>query len=299
MSQTRSLFPLFALCLLPLAAAPADARETHLNYEAQWGGLHVADFALSLIDGGETYENRFHLETRGMLRYFTNMTVVAKSFGRVVAPPPPADTNGAVDNAAAAPLAATFLAERYRTEYTNTKHFRWVEIQFNAGATPAQAVTGTKPLPGREDRWNPAEQGPEVLDKVEPHHLLGVSDPITMIPQMIAMVRAHLEGGPAFTVIKGFDGRRRFDMDVTFLGPATRTIGEVPHDTYRVRVTPKPIAGFKERHRVLWNGSTYDFYLSRDERLVPLQIVPQTHGPVLTLKGECAHECEIAAEVEE
>src|SRR3989339_314859 len=102
--------------------AVAHARELHLSYEANWGGLHVADFSLSLINGGNVYENRFHLETRGATRFFTNMAVTARSRGRIV-PPPAATNNGngeaTVGNAAGAHLADTYLAERYHTEYTN------------------------------------------------------------------------------------------------------------------------------------------------------------------------------------
>ena len=283
------------------AGTQAHARDDlHLSFVANWGGLHVADFSLTLINGGDSYENRFHLETRGLTRYFTNMAVTATSRGRIVAPPHDADGgangNGAVANASGAHLAHTYLAEKYHTEYTNKRHFRWVDIAFGPDGAPAHASTGTSPIAGREENWNPAEKGPEVLEKIEESYRTGVNDPITMVPQMMTMVRTHLQGGPASTVAKGFDGRRRFDMDVTYQGLATRTIGEVKHDTYHVRVVPRPVAGFKKRHKVLWNGSSYDFYLSRDGRFVPLQIVPVKHGPVLTLVAECDTPCVIKAE---
>ena len=304
MTQKRFLNrPVLWVFAALMAYAPtAHARELHLSFEANWGGLHVADFSLSLINGtdggGDTFENRFHLETRGLTRFLTNMAVTANSQGRIIMPPSPlkGNGNGAVGNAAGAALTETYLAEKYRTEYTNRKHFRWVDIAFGQDGNPAHASTGTSPIPGREDNWNPAEKGPEVLEKVEEKYRTGVNDPITLIPQMMAMVRAHLKGGPASAVAKGFDGRRRFNMDITYLGLASRTIGNVKHDTYHVRVAPKPVAGFKKRHKVLWNGSSYDFYLSRDGRFVPLQIVPVQHGPVLTLVAECETECAVKAE---
>ncbi|MCR4377943.1 MAG: DUF3108 domain-containing protein [Rhodospirillales bacterium] len=311
MMKKRRLHPSASFVFAALSAwivlswgAIAHARELHLSYEANWGGLHVADFSLSLINGGNVYENRFHLETRGATRFFTNLAVTASSRGRIISPP--ATTNGdnggnggaTIGNAAGAHLADTYLAKTYHTEYTNSRHFRWVDIDFGEGDEPAHASTGTSPIPGREERWNPAEKGPEVLEKVEENYRIGVSDPITMIPQMMTMVRAHLNGGPPSTVVKGFDGRRRFDMDVTYLGLASRTVKGILHDTYHVRVTPNPVAGFKERHKILWNGSTYDFYLSRDDRFVPIQIVPVKHGPVLTLITECETQCPIKAEEE-
>lgn len=302
-------FAVLAFVTFSTAAAGADDYALHLRYEANWGGLHVADFSLSLINkttagessGADTYENRFHLETRGMTRFLTNMSVNAVSLGRIITPPSEAakgngNGNETVSNASGAHLAKTYLAEAYRTEYTNSKHFRWVDIAFNTNGRPADASTGTSPIPGREDAWNPAEKGPEVLEKVDAEYRIGVSDPITMIPQMMAMVRAHLKGGPPNTVVKGFDGRRRFDIDITYQGLATRTIGGIAHDTYHVRITPNPVAGFKERHKILWNGSMYDFYLSRDGRFIPLQIVPVRHGPVLTMVKECDAPCTVKAE---
>lgn len=305
MTDTRSRILPLATALMLFAFAPAWAESEpaaaapqvlHLRYEANWGGLHVADFALSLINGGDIYENRFHLETRGLTRLFSNMAVRATSRGRIVAPPEDADNSNGFANAANAPMAKTYIAERYRTEYTNRKHFRWVDIEFGQNGEPAKAVTGTKPIPGRENDWNPKDKGPEVLERVDDEHRVGVADPITMIPQLMAIVRAHLLGGPKSGVIKGFDGRRRFDMDVTYLGLATRTVAKVKHDTYHVRIHPRPVAGFKDRHKVMWDGSLYDFYLSRDGRFVPLQIVPVKRGPVITLMTECAHECMIEAE---
>lgn len=298
------LFTLASLLAHGLGLASAHAGALHLRYEAHWGGLHVADFSLSLMNDtnqdGATFENDFHLETRGLTRFITKMAVTANSRGRIVSPPPPRNEDdpmqSAVSTAAGAHLVATYLADKYHTEYTNRRHFRWVDIVFGQAGEPAHASTGTSPIKGREDKWNPAEKGPEVLEKVEESYRTGVNDPITMIPQMMAMVRTHMSGGPASTVAKGFDGRRRFDMDITYLGLATRTIGKIKHDTYHVRVVPNPVAGFKKRHKALWNGSSYDFYLSRDGRFVPLQIVPVEHGPVLTMVAECTVTCEIKPE---
>lgn len=277
----------FAVSLLSLASgARADGdtkNELYLRYEANWGGAHVADFALSFLSTPTTFENRFHLETRGITRYLTNMGVTASSQGHIVTETSQRNTD----------LGKSYLASHYHTEYTNTKHLRWVDITFPNAQEPAQATTGTSPILGREKNWNPAEKGPEVLDKVEAEQLINVNDPITLILQMLDIVRAHLSGGPKSGVAKGFDGRRRFDMHITYFGPATRTIGTVRQDTYHVRIDPQPVAGFKERQKIVWNNAAYDFYLSRDGKFVPLQIVPVEHGPVLTLVGECPAECEI------
>lgn len=293
-SFSRKIWLLVLFTTLPFTA---QAKEMHLRYEAYWGGFHVADFALSILDKDTTFEHRFHLESRGLTRYFSNLSAVAISKGRIVTPPDSIKAAGPISNAAAdMPLTATYIAETYRTEYTNRRHFRWVDIDFGTNGDAAKAVTGTSPIVGREDRWNPKEKGPEILERVEPEFRIGVNDPITLVPQIMAIVRAHMAGGPKTGVAKGFDGRRRFDMNITYLGTIKRTIAGVLHDTYRVRVNPTPVAGFKRRHKILWNNAAYDFYLSRDGNFTPLQIVPVDHGPVLTMVAVCEQECEIKAE---
>ncbi|MBL4692308.1 MAG: DUF3108 domain-containing protein [Magnetovibrio sp.] len=259
---------------------PAHAKELYLRYEAYWGGLHIADFALSLINTPNTFEHRFHLESRGLTRFFSNLAAKAVSRGKIIQPPVQSVAgsrqNGHLKNAAAdltlANLnrAKTYVAETYRTEYTNKRHFRWVNIDFGTPTQPAKAVTGTKPIPGREDRWNPKEKGPEVLDRVEARFRTSVNDPITLVPQLMEIVRTHLNGGPKSGLAKGFDGRRRFDMNITYLGPVRRTIAGIRQDTYRVRLIPNPVAGFKNRHKMLWNNAAYDFYLARDGSFAPL-----------------------------
>ena len=272
------------------------AKDLHLRYEAYWSGFHIADLTLSLLNGEGKFENRFHLETRGLTRFFSNLSAQAGSRGHIVTPPPETNGHSAFSNAAALPQAETYVAETYRTVYTNRKHRRWVDIAFGGPGVPAKATTGTKPTPGYEDNWDPKDQGPEVLEKVEAEFRIGVNDPISVVPQIIAIVKAHLHGGPESGIARGFDGRRRFDMGVMHMGQIKRTIAGKVHDTYRVRITPNPVAGFKKRHKTLWNNAPYDFYLSRDGDFAPLQIVPVKNGPVLTLVARCDTQCDLPKE---
>ncbi|MBF0248327.1 MAG: DUF3108 domain-containing protein [Alphaproteobacteria bacterium] len=266
------------LAVSALLSGPARGEALHLAYEANWGGLHVADFTLSLDQRDGVYENRLRLETRGVTRYFSNFSMTAEGQGRIDAHP------------------ASHVAGHYRTEYLNAKHFRWLDIVFTPATLPAQSKTGTQPLPDRPDAWNPRDKGPETLDDVPEAERIGVLDPLALVSEMRLKVREHFAGGPSTWVLKGFDGRRRFDMTLAYLGPATRTIGERVRETYRVRVTPTPLAGFKKRHEEIWKSSPYDFYLSRDGAFVPLQIAPVNHGPVLTLTDICPTECELRDE---
>ncbi len=264
------------------AANDRENSATHLLYEAYWGGIHVADLTLSMQSHDDKFDNRLKVETKGFTRFFSNLVVEASSGGKVV--------DGGI-----------YLPAKYRTDYSNRKHFRWVEILFpyeadGAKTDPALATTGTRPLPGKLEKWNPKDKGPEKLDKVSDEMLLSVVDPFTAIVQSLSGIGEHLKGGPDHFTIKSFDGRRRFDFDVEYLGLATRTVGNTKHNTYHMRITPRPIAGFKKRHKKFWAGAAFDFYLSRDGSYAPIQIVPVKHGPVLSLKSVCNVPCKIPAE---
>ena len=264
------------------AANDRENSATYLLYEAYWGGLHVADLTLSMQVNNHKFNNRLKLESRGLARFISNLALKASSSGKVV--------DGEI-----------YLPAKYRTDYSNAKHFRWVEILFpyetdGAKTDPAEATTGTRPLPGKLEKWNPKDKGPEKLDKVSDEMLLGVVDPFTAIVQSLSGIGEHLKGGPDHFSIKSFDGRRRFDFDVEYLGLATRTVGNKKHNTYRMRITPRPIAGFKKRHKKFWTGSAFDFYLSRDGSYAPIQIVPLKHGPVISLKSVCNVPCKILSE---
>ncbi len=280
--------------------------EAHLYYEAYWGGAHVADFTFSQrsessdADGG-TYESRFHLETRGMTRWLTDFSAVVTTRGRWLASP-----NGSAEQAttfvtaAAAPAAKTHLPGQYRSRSVSSKHLRWVDIDFphsdQEPGEPAHATTGTKPNPDSPDNWNPKDAGPEKLEKVSGAQRIAVMDPLSAAMQLMVGIEAHLGGGPQQFIIKGFDGRRRFNLNVEYLGPATRTVNRKEYNTYHVRVMPEPIAGFKKRHRKLWTGAAFDFYLLRDGSFMPVQISPVKYGPVISLIRRCDKPCELKAD---
>lgn len=282
---------LLAAMVLPLAWTSAVAanpgsqdHHLHLRYEAYWSGFHIADFTLSLKNDEGGYENHFNLESRGLVGFFTELDAVADSRGEIVV----TDEMSGV----------RFKPTHYRTEYKSKKHWRWVDITFDQADAPAKAVTGTSPIAGKEDKWDPKDKGPEVLDKVEPEQTVGTMDPVSLVPQLMAFVGTHLEGGPKEAVLPGFDGRRRFDMKATYLGPASRTVGNTKFETYRVRIKPVPVAGFKKRHEKIWNKAAYDFYFTRDGKFIPVQIFPVKGGPVLNFVKECAGPCDLKEELD-
>lgn len=267
--------PLTICLAAALAAVPAAASDVHLRYEAYWGGLHAADFALSMADlSGRpdvTVKNEFRLRTRGVLDWIARLNLTARSTGTVAEAPPFLTPTG------------------YSVDYTSRNRDRIVEVDFTH---PRARTRITDRKDGGKVR-NGTGKGDDFAEAdLKPEHLKDVIDPLLGLTEALRRVRYHLVGGgPSTFTLRGFDGSRRFDMDGEVLGPASRVITEKKHETYRLRLTARPVAGFKKRHRVLWNDSAFDLYLSRDGRFVPLQIVSLGHGPVLTLVEECPAAC--------
>jgi hypothetical protein len=254
-------------CLL--AATPAGAEETHLRYQVMWGGLHAADFALSVRHQGAAYGTRFRLETRGVLDWLLGLEVTATSRG-------------------VAPEAAPLAPGAYRVAYTNRRRGRTIAVHFDGDGGLATATVETR----HGDVDDEGDEDGEDEARVPEAMRLGVIDPLSALVDALRRVRRHLAAGgaPRFRLAV-FDGRRRFDLEGVYAGRGRRAILGVTHDAHRLRLTTLPRAGFNRAHRVLWDGSAFDLFLSADSRFVPLQIVSLGPGPVMNLIAECPQAC--------
>lgn len=264
-------FRLAALAVAFLVCRPAAAEVFNLRYQTYWGGLHAADFVLTLERGVGPFTNAFVLETRGLLDWFIRLRVDAASRG-------------------AHPDPDTLRPGSYRSHYRNRRRERVLSITFDPADGPAETVIETlsSSQPDSED------YGGE--DQLPAEFRAGVVDPLTALAEAVFRVGRHLAGGPALFRLKVFDGRRRFDLDGAFGGRVRRDILGTVHDLYHLRLTTIPVAGFKEVHKLLWDGSVFDLYLSADGRLIPRQIVAVGPGPVISLVEECDGPCRLSPE---
>ena len=215
----------------------------------------------------ERVDNGFRLETRGFLDW------LAKFRLRV-------DTN-----VAAAGQKPYLRPDHYKVDYTSRRRDRILTIDF----------TGDKAKTTITDR---GKGGPrdEPLDTFADEQLRNVQDPLTGLIEGLLRAKAHLEGkAPAKFTLRGFDGKRRFDIDGEYLGKVQRTItlaGKTKTiKAYRLRLTARTVGGFKKQHRMVWDDTAFDLYLSRDGHFTPLQIISLGHGPVLTLAEICDGPC--------
>ncbi|MCW8837018.1 MAG: DUF3108 domain-containing protein [Rhodospirillales bacterium] len=251
-----------SLSMTAFCARPALATtENHLRYEVQWGGLHAADFILSFDHAAQDAQNRFQLVTRGLTQWLTRLSINVSSDGL------------RQDGVA-------FSPRHFRLDYSNKRRERTVTVTFDPNGGAAVPHIETKGASDEQD------DGKEEL--VPPEMRIGTIDPLSALVETLARTRDHLEGGaPSTFTLKVYDGRRRFDVDCTVLGRDTREILRTRKEVYEVSMIPKPVAGFKESHKILW--STFDFvlYLSTDGRYVPLQIEARGPGPMINLVQEC------------
>ncbi|MBL6957515.1 MAG: DUF3108 domain-containing protein [Rhodospirillales bacterium] len=254
--------------------ARAEAPKLHLLYEGYWGGLHAADFRITLDNPATLAKgpvgNDFRLQTRGLLDIFIKLDVDAKSRGQLVS-----DNPG-------------LKVDSYHVRYRNKKRQRTIDIAFPGNDQPARVKIHTRKF---EENTESTDTKP--ADKVTEDMLVGVTDPLSAFIEALHRVRHHLKGGTKEFTLRVYDGRRRFDVEGVYKGKTERTILRVRHPVHHLVLSTIPVAGFRESRRVLWDGSAFDVYLTTDGRFIPLQIKSLGFGPVLNLTGECPQVCEL------
>lgn len=247
-----------------LARVPADA--THLRYEAWWGGLYAAEFSLTLSGGGSEYEAAFSLGTRGLLDWLIGLDLEATS------------TGAAGDG---------LTPEAYRSRYRSNSREGTTTIAFDPKTGEATVSRNVVFFEPREPETDDPERPQVPADR-----RTGVLDPLSAFVEAIDRLRRHEnpEAVEPFTVAI-FDGKRRFDMSGEMLGLMRHEVEGRTTDAYKLCLTTRPLAGFRERTRMLWDDTAFDVYVSADGRFMPIQIIARGWGPAINLVEECAGPC--------
>lgn len=251
----------FLLIALSVTAPRAEDNSYHLRSEFMVSGLHAGDFLLSYDFAQGQKTNRFELETRGLIRWVTKLSIQARA-------------EGAIDEA------SKYRPSLYEVAYTNRRRERTVTVAFDpetGTGSPLIQTKGEKP-----------EDDARQADKVEPQWRVGTIDPITAVVEAIRKTKEHLEnGGPRTFTLPVYDGRRRFDVEGEVGERLTRHIRRADYDVYRLIMKPIPRAGFKESHTELWSKYSFHIYLSADGQYIPVQIDAVGPGPVINLVEQC------------
>jgi hypothetical protein len=249
----------FALALV--AAGPAHAAQpTTLLMQAWWGGLKGADIQFTVEEDASGWNGRFHVIGAGLVRWLTKLDADAGGHGKL--------------NASGA------QPESYTQHVISNKSDRTVELAFR-GEPP----TGTR-VSDREVFIDPKKQGrdPEAVPDLPEAQRRDTMDPIAAI---LTLGQRAVKGDKRFT-IPIYDGRRRFDLDVTVSGPGRH--GLMKRQVYTIDAigVVHPIAGFNPYHRKWWNDAKFEVFLDPKTGL-PLRISSSSFlaAVVLTVKAIC------------
>jgi len=263
----RTLFVLLLALALPATAARAADDARHLRYEVFWGGLHAAEFVLSLGGQGETYNHAFHMRSSGVAGWLLRLDITARSQGRYRAAGQP-------------------RPEAYRTDFANRWRNGLIDIHYQPrpgdDAEFATVKEWTDP-PRREDDEDQA-------DVVSDDATAGTLDPLAAFAEAVRLAGQRSAAGQGDFRIKVFDGRRRFDIVGTALPPGSLKVLGERRDVQRLRLHTEPIAGFNGRQRTLWSEREFEVSLvpsATGGAPIPVRIEADGLGPVIDLTGAC------------
>lgn len=109
----------------------------------------------------------------------------------------------------------------------------------------------------------------------------GSLDPLTALMQASERILTA-PPGETFTV-PVFDGRNRYDVEITVTGPKSTDVAGRRIDGVAATLEFKPLAGFRPRSREMWNGATFTALLDPATGL-PARIVSEsfTVGTVIS-----------------
>jgi hypothetical protein len=256
----RRAAPILAAAFLAVAPVRASAQPITLVMQGWWGGFKGADIEFTSDETSNTWQGRFAVHGAGIVRWLTKLEADAGGHG------------------AMGPVSA--LPQSYFQHVVSNKSERTVELAFR-GDPPLGAR-----LSDREIYVNPAKQArdPEAVPDLPEEQRRATMDPISAI---LSLGRRVAAGDKRFT-LPIYDGRRRFDLDVTLTGPGQhRLIGQWRKTIDAIAIV-HPIAGFNAYHRRWWSDAKFDAFIDPATAL-PLQIRSSSFVAtvVLTAKAMC------------
>ena len=266
--MVRRLFVLVLLFTIPAAGAQATVDSRYLRYEVYWGGLHAADFALSLGRDGEIYRHEFEMRSSGIAEWLFKLNIMARSQGRMLA-------------------AGVPLPESYRINFVNRWRSGLMDIRYESsqGDVPvATTVTDWTDPPRRDDD----EDGSPIVDA---EARTGALDPLAAFTEAVRLAGQRMAAREGEFRIKVFDGRRRFDFVGAPLGAGNLTVLGQKREVQRLRLRTVPISGFNGRQNLLWNGRVFEVSFlpgpTPDSEPMPVRIETDGLGPIINLIAEC------------
>lgn len=167
---------------------------------------------------------------------------------------------GMADSLAAFALEAASQHDQFRSHSRSKSMESILAVDFRG--TPRTLIDEIR----RSEPDDEQDPRPPVPDAMK----AGTLDPLTaMVTASRQILTSH--AGDRFTV-PVYDGRNRYDAQVTVIGPGSATLGNRRITGTRATITFKPLAGFRKSSQDLWDGATFTLLLDPATQL-PARIV--------------------------
>lgn len=229
-----------------IVALPAWAEPVGFRYEIMWGGFHAGDLAITRDESGPKTVTGMSIRTVGLFDRLLRLRFSAEGGSRGEA-------------------GAGLISEHYRTHFRNRSREQVLRVAYRPGDEAVilqDEVLATFAPPPDDD---------DPMPEVPPELRRNAMDPLTNVSILGQKAREALAGGPDRFRTTTFDGRRNYDFDVAVEGKSRVNIHGREYQTIRLRMILRPVAGFKQRFRKLWEGADYTVHLD-PETLLPVRI---------------------------
>ncbi len=252
------------IATLPLARPrPAQAEAAEMRYEVYWGGFHSADVALTSDGERGAYHARLGVTTTGAARLLSDMHFQAEAWGH------PAGRG-------------VLTPDRFSADTTSTRADTRLALQFDHGHAPARITLD------ETHRLTPDDDPPPPRPPVPPELRVGTIDPLSALVELGRLATAAAAGiGPASFVLAVYDGRQRYDANVWVTGLDRINIGGQNLTGIAVQILFRPLAGFRDSSRDMWENATFTALIDRSSGL-PLHIVSRNFTVATVINAEVA-----------
>ncbi len=234
----RTLTSTFASVAVLLALTlPSQAETITAKYVADWNAMQVGEMTVLVDENASNYNYQILLESSGLVKTFTKYRSENTSKGKIV--------NGK-------PQPENYLTEWWRKK----KEHQQINIVYKDGGKKV------------EETATPAEKRPKrplVESKYKDNTLDTVSSALWARKEIERRVRSGAVYPDKFTM-PVFDGRRRFDVDITINGYKKKKYEGKTQEMLEVVFFRTPVSGFneKELNRMKDQDPTVVFYLNKD-----------------------------------
>jgi hypothetical protein len=251
---------LYSIVILLFSALPASAENYILKYEASWNGFTVGTIKVEVNESAKKYKYGAFIQSEGLLKTFTRYWSKNISSGSI--------SSGKI------------IPKNYSTYWERKKEKHGIEISYkNAGKTVTEVSTPP------EKRF----KRPIVAPKDKNNTL----DPVAAslyAKKQIAQIVASGKSFPQKIVIPSFDGRRRFDVELTVTGYQKKYYKGENEELLEIKFYRVPGAGWNEKEltRFKQQDPTITFYLNKE--FIP--VFGTGNAPFGTANFELVKQCQ-------